>query len=76
MSNLAEAQRLTLEDYLAGEETSDVKHEYIAGEVFAMAGATEEHVTIAGNLFALLRAWRGSARRPRRARGAGSWPRP
>ena len=56
MSNLAEAQRLTLEDYLAGEEASDVKHEYIAGEVFAMAGATEEHVTISLNMGTLLRA--------------------
>lgn len=56
MSNLAEAQRLTLEEYLAAEEISDVKHEYIAGEVFAMAGATDEHVTISGNLFAMLRA--------------------
>jgi Uma2 family endonuclease len=55
MSNLAEATHLNLEEYLAGEEAADVKHEYIAGEVFAMAGATDEHVTIAGNVFALLR---------------------
>ncbi|MTW20263.1 Uma2 family endonuclease [Allochromatium palmeri] len=55
MSNLAELQRLSLEEYLAGEEIADVKHEYIAGEVFAMAGATEEHVTISGNVFAMLR---------------------
>jgi Uma2 family endonuclease len=48
MSNLAEVQHLSLEEYLAGEEASDVKHEYIAGEVFAMAGATDEHVTISG----------------------------
>ena len=56
MSNLAGLPYLTLEDYLAGEETSDVKHEYIAGEVFAMAGPSEEHVTISGNIFAMLRA--------------------
>ncbi|MBB1126152.1 Uma2 family endonuclease [Thiospirillum jenense] len=29
--------------------------DYLAGEVFTMAGASEEHVTIAGNIFALLR---------------------
>lgn len=43
------------EDYLAGEELSPIKHEYIDGEVYAMAGASDPHVTIAGNLFALLR---------------------
>jgi Uma2 family endonuclease len=37
------------------EEKSDVKHEYIDGEIYAMAGASDPHVTIAGNLFALLR---------------------
>ncbi|WP_295881140.1 Uma2 family endonuclease [uncultured Thiohalocapsa sp.] len=56
MSNLAEIPYITVDDYLAGEAGSPVKHEYIAGEVFAMADAGDEHVTIAGNLFALLRA--------------------
>lgn len=46
----------TAADYLAGEARSSIKHEYIAGQVFAMAGANEAHVTIAGNLFSLLRA--------------------
>lgn len=43
------------EDYLAGEEISPIKHEYIDGQIYAMAGASDAHVTIAGNLFALLR---------------------
>jgi Uma2 family endonuclease len=43
------------EEYLAGEEISPIKHEYIRGEVYAMAGALDPHVTISGNLFALLR---------------------
>lgn len=43
------------EDYLAGEELSPIKHEYIDGQVYAMAGASDAHVTITGNLFALLR---------------------
>ena len=55
MSNLARVYALTADDYLAGEVLSPIRHEYVAGEVFAMAGATEEHATIAGNLFALLR---------------------
>jgi Uma2 family endonuclease len=56
MSNLAEVPFIPADDYLAGEARSPIKHEYVAGEVFAMAGASEEHVTIAGNVFALLRA--------------------
>ena len=55
MSNLARVYPITADDYLAGEIHSPIRHEYVAGEVFAMAGATEEHATIAGNLFALLR---------------------
>ena len=46
---------LTPEEYLQMEEKSDTKHEYINGYAYAMAGASDSHVTIAGNLFALLR---------------------
>jgi len=45
---------LSPDDYLQWEDNSDSKHEYINGEVYAMAGASDAHVTIAGNLFALL----------------------
>ncbi|OUL18960.1 hypothetical protein BV372_33870 [Nostoc sp. T09] len=43
------------EDYLKGEETSPIKHEYRQGQVYAMAGASNTHVIITGNLFAMLR---------------------
>ncbi|NJL46045.1 MAG: Uma2 family endonuclease [Leptolyngbyaceae cyanobacterium SM2_3_12] len=43
------------EEYLAAEATSPIKHEYQDGEVYAMAGGTDEHNVIAGNLYALLR---------------------
>ncbi|NJP10706.1 MAG: Uma2 family endonuclease [Leptolyngbyaceae cyanobacterium RU_5_1] len=46
---------ITPEDYLQHEEQSLVKHEYIDGQVYAMAGASDPHVTVSGNLFALLR---------------------
>ena len=46
---------LTPDRYLHLEDTSNIKHEYIDGQVYAMAGASDPHVTIAGNLFALLR---------------------
>ena len=52
---LAIANRISEEEYLAGEMISAVKHEYVAGEVFAMAGASKMHATIAGNIFSALR---------------------
>ena len=44
-----------VEDYLAGEETSDVRHEYLGGLVYAMAGETRVHNTIALNLALAIR---------------------
>ena len=40
---------LTPEEYLAFERASEVKHEYVAGEIFAMTGATRRHNLIAMN---------------------------
>ncbi|MEB3289981.1 MAG: Uma2 family endonuclease [Leptolyngbya sp.] len=53
---VAAFQDLSPEDYLAAEATSPTKHEYRDGEVYAMAGGTDAHNQIAGNLYALLRA--------------------
>jgi Uma2 family endonuclease len=51
-------------DYLAGEDVSKLRHEYIAGETHAMAGASERHNLIAGNIYLSLRnASRGTASR-------------
>src|SRR5689334_1331190 len=41
---------VTVEQYLAGEETSLDRHEYLAGEVFDMAGASPRHGQIAVNI--------------------------
>jgi Uma2 family endonuclease len=46
---------LTIEEYLRAEEDSPIRHEYLGGHIFAMAGASQEHNLIAGNLLALLR---------------------
>ncbi len=46
---------LSPEEYLILEEKNTFKHEYINGEIYAMAGASDRHVTIAGNLYMLLR---------------------
>jgi Uma2 family endonuclease len=45
---------LTPAEYLAFERQSDVKHEYFRGELFAMAGASRQHVRISVNVTALL----------------------
>jgi Uma2 family endonuclease len=42
---------LSVEEYLKMEMTSRTRHEYIAGEIFAMAGVSIEHNLIAGNVF-------------------------
>ena len=43
------------EEYLEFEHHSDIKHEYIDGEVYAMAGTTKAHNTISLNLAILFR---------------------
>ncbi len=55
MSSAAVAQRLSAQEFLAWDTTQTQRHEFIAGEVFAMAGASEAHVTTAGNLYVTLR---------------------
>lgn len=46
---------ITPEQYLALEEKSPVKHEYINGYIYAMAGASDPHVTVTGNIFTMIR---------------------
>jgi len=45
---------VSVADYLAAEYESEVKHEYLGGMVYAMAGARNQHSTIQGNVFAAL----------------------
>jgi len=54
MSNLM-LSRLSEHDYLQGELSSEIRHEYVDGEIYAMAGAGEAHNLIAGNVFVKLR---------------------
>lgn len=41
---------LTVEEYLALEETATVKHEYVGGRVYAMTGTTKRHNRIVTNI--------------------------
>lgn len=47
---------LTVEDYLRLEEASSVRHEYVAGQIHALAGASRRHNRIALNMAARLMA--------------------
>jgi Uma2 family endonuclease len=42
--------RSTAEEYLALERAAQYKSEFYAGEIFAMAGASEQHNLIVANL--------------------------
>ena len=47
---------MTLKEYLAFEERSSIKHEYVGGEAHAMSGVTTRHNLITLNIAVHLRA--------------------
>lgn len=52
MSAKPKKKYISDEEYLELEEFSLIKNEYFNGEIFAMAGASERHNNIAGNIYA------------------------
>jgi Uma2 family endonuclease len=55
MQTAAKHDFVSVEDYLAAEAASDVRHEYLGGLVYAMAGETTDHNQIVGNLYFAIR---------------------
>ena len=55
MGHAQKTPMFTPADYLAWEAEQPQRHEFLDGEVFAMAGAEDRHVTVAGNLYMALR---------------------
>jgi Uma2 family endonuclease len=55
MSEPATNGFISVAEYLAGERDGSVRHEYVAGSVYAMTGGSVYHNRIAGALFAVLR---------------------
>lgn len=54
MVTTAHSVRYTYAQYLALERTSNVKHEFLGGQIFAMAGGTPEHAALAAAFVGLL----------------------
>ncbi|UYZ61619.1 Uma2 family endonuclease [Hymenobacter weizhouensis] len=54
MEQAAAPNHYTVEEYLALEDASEVRHKYYQGEVFAMAGASLPHNHIIGNSYRAL----------------------
>lgn len=55
MSHAHAHQPLSEDDYLRQEAAAEIKHELVSGAAYAMAGASERHNRIAGNVFYHLR---------------------
>lgn len=56
---------VTFADYLALDQDADVRHEWVAGRVYAMSGGTERHGLMTGLLFSAVAAGaRGAQCRP------------
>lgn len=50
MQRALDYEYLSFEDYLTGEQEVAIRHEYLDGQVYAMAGASERHNTITQTL--------------------------
>ena len=55
MNRPARVPPLAANDYLEAEQRSDIRHEYVAGEVYAMVETGERHSRIVSNVFFHLR---------------------
>lgn len=55
MNAALKTELISEEEYLAGEEISQVRHEYVGGVVYAMAGGSENHNLISLNIASALR---------------------
>ena len=55
MSSVIRNNTLSIEAYLKDEMTREVKHEFINGQIYAMAGASANHERISGTLYSEFR---------------------
>jgi len=55
MAETAPKPPISEQDYIQGELTSEIRHEYVGGETYAMVGASDRHGLITLNLATALR---------------------
>ncbi len=55
MSSSAKKLPVTAAEYLEGERSSEVRHEFVDGRIYAMSGASLRHNEICGDIFGLLK---------------------
>jgi Uma2 family endonuclease len=55
MQTVQTPARISVDEYLTGEQRSEVRHEYLGGDVYAMAGSSTDHNLISSNLLVALR---------------------
>ena len=50
MAEAAVREKMSAADYFAFDAASELRHEFIAGDVYAMGGGTSEHAVVASNI--------------------------
>ena len=55
MGILDSQKQITVDEYIEGEWTSEIRHEYIGGQVFAMSGGSEAHNSLCLTLASAIR---------------------
>jgi len=60
MSALQKINYFSEQAYFDFELTSPVRHEYVDGQIYAMAGAGDRHNRISGNIFSIYERRRGA----------------
>jgi Uma2 family endonuclease len=55
MKKLIETATMTVEEYIAFEEKSETRHEFINGQLYEMPGTTDQHNDLCFNITALLK---------------------
>ena len=55
MSTATRRMNYSYAEYVALEDESPTRHEYLAGEIYAMAGGTPDHAALAASVVGALR---------------------
>ncbi len=51
MAKSKKKEPISVDEYLLAEQVNELKHEYVYGQAYAMAGASQNHGRLSGNVF-------------------------